>query len=219
MFCPLCKAEYRQGITLCLDCNVALVPELPRIPGETSGDPFCSFWKGSSMREHAEIRAVLDREAIPHKTVFREDHFFNLPARPPFEIGVPASLFEKARMVVSEALGWNQDAEQQEESVLNSDENTAEMELPIRDEFAQPQLCWDPDAWNPEDATVEVWSGDDPNLADFIRLSLRENQIHCRLLAKTPETGDGPSRLYVLPADEPRAREILRQISDASPAA
>ncbi len=29
MFCPKCKAEYREGFSRCADCDVDLVPELP----------------------------------------------------------------------------------------------------------------------------------------------------------------------------------------------
>jgi hypothetical protein len=29
MFCPKCKAEYREGFTRCADCDVALVDRLP----------------------------------------------------------------------------------------------------------------------------------------------------------------------------------------------
>lgn len=28
MFCPICKAEYREGFSRCADCDVDLVPEL-----------------------------------------------------------------------------------------------------------------------------------------------------------------------------------------------
>ena len=32
MFCPICKAEYREGFQICDDCNVSLVEELPPDP-------------------------------------------------------------------------------------------------------------------------------------------------------------------------------------------
>jgi hypothetical protein len=32
MFCPKCKAEYREGFTKCADCNIDLVPVLPSEP-------------------------------------------------------------------------------------------------------------------------------------------------------------------------------------------
>lgn len=221
MFCPLCRAEYRQGITLCPDCNVALIPTLPAVPGESPDDPFCSFWKGDSGREYSEICAVLDRENIPYKTVRREDHLFNLAARPAFEIGVPASLFERAKAIAREALGWDEGAETKGDR-LDFDENTPKMELPPQDEISQIESTWDPDAWHPEDASVQVWSGDDANLAGLIRVSLLENRIYCRLDAGSTEEekiSDGRSKLYVLPHDESRAREILREISEASPPA
>ncbi len=221
MFCPHCKSEYREGITICPDCNVALVSNLLAVPGESPDDPFCSLWKGGSAREHSEICALLGREGIPYKTVRREDHLFNLAARSPFEIGVPASLFERAKAAANEALGWNQGAETNEDR-LDFEENTPEMELAAHDDIVQPERPWDPDAWQAGDAAVEVWSGGDPNLAGLIRLSLLENRIDCRLDAGSSENegiSQGKLKLYVLPTDEPRAREILREIIEASPPA
>jgi hypothetical protein len=30
MYCPKCKAEYRKGFTKCSECQIGLVPELPK---------------------------------------------------------------------------------------------------------------------------------------------------------------------------------------------
>ena len=73
-----------------------LVWELPktaiearvREPGDPNADPFCSFWKGEDARVHAELCAVLDEAGIPHNTVFRRDHLFNLRNYPAYEVGV-----------------------------------------------------------------------------------------------------------------------------------
>ena len=114
MFCPQCSAEYRPGFTHCTDCDVDLVDELPPAradsfessPGGSPGDeedPFCAFWQGDDPRLHAELSTVLDEAGIPHKTVRREAHLFNLKNFPAFQMGVPFSLFEKAETAVQDA--------------------------------------------------------------------------------------------------------------------
>ena len=39
MFCPKCKAEYREGFTECSDCKVPLVWELPQEPKQEYIEP------------------------------------------------------------------------------------------------------------------------------------------------------------------------------------
>jgi len=122
MFCPQCNAEYRPGFTRCADCEVDLVNEPPQYalagqpptaPGDPNEDPFCSFWKGEDARVHAELCEVLEEAGIPHKTVFRRDHLFNLSNFPGYQVGVPFSLFEKAEKAVQEAFD-TEDAEERE---------------------------------------------------------------------------------------------------------
>jgi len=53
MFCPKCKAEYREGFSSCADCNISLIPELPPEPPEEYVD-----WiniKTYSNRHEAEL--------------------------------------------------------------------------------------------------------------------------------------------------------------------
>jgi hypothetical protein len=169
---------------------------------------------------HSEICAALDDEGIPYKTVRREDHLFNIAQRNAFQIGVPFSLFGKAEVVIKEVLGDDTDVfpgfEQPEPG---SSEAAPEMpeEPSLDSQGAQnaerPSADWDPEDWYPEDATLEVWSGDDSELATMIEASLRENQIHSR----TEELAGGARKLFVLPKDEARAREIVREVVEASP--
>ena len=112
MFCPVCKAEYRQGFRRCADCDVALVDVLPTQamvtpppvdPEDSTEDPFCSFWKGEDPRIHTELCGLLTQQNIPYKTFRRADHLFNISAKTQFEIGIPFSQFERAEAAVKEA--------------------------------------------------------------------------------------------------------------------
>jgi hypothetical protein len=66
--------------------------------------------------------------------------------------------------------------------------------------------------WNPTAATTEIWGGQDSALADLLEACLRENQIGARREAQA-----GQLRLLVMPADESHAREIIREVREATP--
>jgi hypothetical protein len=213
MFCPVCKAEYREGFTRCADCDVDLVYELPAaaiVPvepvdrGNPEEDPFCSFWKGDDPRVHAELCELLGEQGIPNRTIRRQDHLFNWNTKSAFEIGVPFSQFDKAEAVIKEAYGdGNEPA---------SEKAAVPLELP---EFVEPRESrpgWDPEHWYPEHATVEIWEGDHAEMGELLTASLGENQVHARVA----DIGRG-YRLYVLPADETRAREIVREVVEGVP--
>ena len=131
MICPQCRAEYRRGFTVCANCDVPLVESaelaarsvadvgtedgesggrVAGSPGDPNTDPFCSFWKGTDLRVCTEICTVLDETAIPHKMIRRQDHLFNWSNQAPYQIGVPASLYEKAELVIKEAFGTDEES-------------------------------------------------------------------------------------------------------------
>jgi hypothetical protein len=60
--------------------------------------------------------------------------------------------------------------------------------------------------------TVEIWTGADDRLAEFLTSALQENEIPMHL--ETPEV---QTRIYVSAANEARAREIVREITEAAP--
>lgn len=213
MFCPQCKAEYRQGFTRCADCEVELVDEMPAgaivaaeaaEAGDPAEDPFCSFWKGDDPRVHAELCELFAEQSIPYKTIRRQDHLFNWNTKSAFEIGVPFSQFDKAEAIVKEAYGSD------DEPV--SEEVTRTMELPEVVEARESRPDWDPGDWYPEDATLEIWEGKQEELGKLLAASLGENQIHSRVAEAM-----GAYRLFVLPGDEMRAREIVREVVEGVP--
>src|SRR5215470_15691335 len=218
MICPRCGAEYRQGYTSCADCGVDLVAATqeggtalaafladesarPKQPVGASEDPFCSFWKGNDARVCAELRTVLDEAGIPHKTVHRQDHLFNLNNQAGYELGVPASLYEKAELAVKEAFGTDEATGEDTVPLLPApDREPADFEKGLRDAIADANEWLGPRY--PEDATVEVWSGEDTqkDTKEMVEMSLRENDLPCR-----SEEENGRIKLMVLPEDEGRA--------------
>jgi hypothetical protein len=229
MICPNCNAEYRQGFSHCADCDVDLVMEIPQgalasqppsHPGDPNEDPFCSFWKGEDARVHAELCSVLDEAGIPHNTVFRRDHLFNLSNYPSYEVGVPFSLFEKAENTIKEAYGT--------EDVVDIEREELKRLLPERSNRIEklPQMLMPPSErnipgppsagqhidWYPEDATALVWASTGGEPCDFLVAALHENRMHCRIAKISDRT-----ELFVLPEDELRAREVVREVVEAQP--
>ena len=228
MFCPQCNAEYRSGFTHCADCGVDLVNEPPEYAlagqppanaGDPNDDPFCSFWKGEDARVHAELCDVLEEAGIPHKTVFRRDHLFNMNNYPGYEVGVPFSLFEKAEKAVQTAYG-SEEAEGAEVQELAGLVTRPNGDIPILPESvteADEDIPGPPNAgedaeWYPEDAREVVWSTDTDDPSDFLVAALHENGIECRV-----DQQGTRAKIYVLPHDGTRAREIVREVVEGEP--
>ena len=229
MYCPVCGAEYRPGFSVCSDCQVALVPDPPASSAETAPErtSFVTVWAGDDPLKHAEISEALDRRKVPARTLHREDRSFNLATQPAFEVFVPSDALDSARAALKDILAGEENAEASsdaEELQWDQDENQDQ-----GDETRRGTLDLDP-----LDATIQIWSGEDPDTAAMIVSSLRENHILCRSEPKVHESSwadelpghdepkatreeTGPIRLLVFPSDERRAKEIVREIIDAVP--
>jgi len=212
---------------------------------EDLDDPFCSFWRGDDPRIHAELCELLNEEGIAHKTIRRADHLFNLNTNSAFEIGIPFSQFEKAETAIKATYGTAE--EQQDASrllpygngyapavrgvfpwrpfpkgfvraAIDGGEEPESVMTPTSEEphgDGQPEARrpgWNPEDWDAEDATLRVWSSKQPYPREMIEMALRENQIHARF-----EKENGRHAVYVLPEDETRAREIVREIVEGAP--
>lgn len=229
MYCPLCRAEYRPGFTECSDCQVALVSDPPPESFDRPskhGPSFAPVWAGEDPGKHAQICEALDLQEIPQRTLRREDHLFNPTAHAAYEVYVPVDLVTPARQAIHEAVPTEDDPEQPSDSAI--------LEIPAED---GPAYESDDDTYRgdeegdrgdrsnfyPEDATAEVWAGDEPDLAAMIASSLRENDIPYRSDEADIPNPEDPSeeisatRLFVLPQDHDRAHAIVQQILNAIP--
>jgi hypothetical protein len=207
MFCPQCKAEYRSGFTHCADCDVDLVENLsePNHDSTTDlpDDSLTEVWLGENETECVSICERLKEAQIPFK-VKQGHHLIFKRLDSSFRIGVPPAFYDRAEEIIGK-------------DSADQDEEQAAMELPAEDDaVTAPDLDhndWDPDNWNPEDATVEVSSESGAEITEMIEASLRENNIYSR----TDALEDGSQKVFVMPSDEARAREIVHEIKDATP--
>jgi len=221
---------------VCSDCQVALVTDPPRGPsahpptdGTSDDTSFALVWSGSDPRKHAEVSEALDHQRIPARTLRREDHLFNPTVHPEFEVYVPVDLMSSAREALHQANLAEDDSEELPESgtlEIPADEGAPDYPNDDNDERG------DPLNFDPRDATVEVWSGQDADMAAMISSSLRENHIPYRLdpdlsdpdITEPPYIAEKdapdemrPTRVFVSPEDAKRAKEIVREIIDAVP--
>jgi hypothetical protein len=72
MFCPKCKAEYREGFYVCADCNVDLVEEVPPepVPEYLEYEQVLATYNAADI---AIIKSLLDTYGIMY--YFHGEHF------------------------------------------------------------------------------------------------------------------------------------------------
>jgi hypothetical protein len=254
MYCPICGAEYRPGFTTCSDCLVALVSDPPRKEPAESAEEHASFltiWAGDDPTRHAQVCETLKHAEIPARTVRREDRSFNIAIQPAFEIFVPEEFADSAREIVKELGLSEEEADRLSASRVLEDEVVEDGEL-LSDEADNDGTDAEDDdrdysrredllETDPGEASAEVWSGDDPDVAAMITASLRENRIPSRSepplepaaadpyaaelhdaepRVDEPHAGTASGetiRVFVFSDDARRAKKIIREILNATP--
>ena len=63
MYCPLCKAEYREGFIRCSDCKIDLVQRYE----EVQAIRVVQLWEETSLSKFNTIVAALDDANIPNR--------------------------------------------------------------------------------------------------------------------------------------------------------
>jgi hypothetical protein len=202
-YCPLCDAEYGENHAHCSVCGVALVAEELRgrpLDERQRNERIVLAWRGGDPLAVSEVINILREAGIRHHVQPTNDHMvfeLGMP-RPKYAVRVFASDVAKTRELLADIresapFGLNDTAHEEESAIPRE-------QRPEHD-------------WNPAAATVEIWSGQDPALAELLEACLHENQIGVRCEGTAP----GPLRFLVMPADEVPAREIIREVRDAVP--
>lgn len=100
MFCPVCRSEYRQGFTICNDCGVELVDEIP----PEQGKEFIEYEEVLSTfnpGDIAFIKSVLDSEEITY--YFHGEHFnYVRPLVEPARLMVKSDQVETVRELLKD---------------------------------------------------------------------------------------------------------------------
>lgn len=207
MFCPQCRAEYRQGIAECADCQVPLVASLPDAQQShvdtMAAGALVPLWEGEDLALHTSLLQELDTAGIRYFNepmgVFpgarKGDAFPIQPvARFGYQVAVLASRLPRARAILKKLL----------------DEESTDVELPEQNEVVETMPRAPANAG--EGPSWELWAGADDEFAGFLQDALRENQI----LLRAESTG-AENRVFIRPSDASQGKEILRELTQGTP--
>src|SRR5271165_678017 len=165
------------------------------------------LWRGGDPAKFTALQAALRDESIPFWQTqvydpaggFLSSRPYYLEATPGFEIRVHASDLDRANSV----LDWVQG----KESDANISSGSTSLSMREHDKLDAKQSL--PRNWNANEATAEVWSGEEESVAEYLASALRENGIPSRI----PDEPGHRTRLCVRSEDLLRAREIAREIT------
>lgn len=214
MFCPTCKSQYREGFTRCADCDVPLVNVLENLPESLEHAALVRVWEGSDAHENSEVRRALGDARIPFRIQSAGPNVLSLSNQAAEAIYVPQAMLKAARSAIVEAIGEELEPEESTNEV-NDEANSSESE---EIESSPPgEANWDREAWNPDDATARIWQNIAGVCSEAVIISLEENHIHWRANDPDSESDEAITEIYVTPQDEARAREIIREVTEATP--
>jgi hypothetical protein len=164
---------------------------------------FVLLWAGENPALHADLLEQLQAMDIPFSDKTLGDDEVAPTADPlpidwkprfGFEVTVHSSDLAAAKGVLEKLL----------------DAEPADLEIPAQDEARseEPPLV----VTTEKHPAVEVWSGSDDRIAQFLTAVMQENEIPIHL-----ENPGDQTRISVSAANEKRAREIVREVVEGAP--
>jgi hypothetical protein len=182
-----------------------------RAPSDgTRGGALRVVWTGDSETDCVEICRDLQLSGIEYRVSQTSVGLSGrMGVRWKFAIGVTSLDYEAAKKALGLDVQTNGSADENYEL-----RDTAATTDVARPDEAKVQAEDYLRRWRHEDATLRIWSQSSSDKSSIVGLSLTENLIRYR----TERGKDGMRQYFVLPEDELRAREILRQIEKGEPA-
>jgi hypothetical protein len=210
MICPNCKCEYIRGVTQCADCGVALVDALEPPKASLSDDVrIVALWRGNDPAECQKIKEALESADIPFTEPDTKGSFSFIATEQRMEIWISEADLERGRKILLDLDGRADPRELSPEEL----EALALPESEGQDSTDQEsRLENSSEDWYEDDPAAEVWSGESEEFADNLIACLREIGIASRKISE-----DTRWRLVVRPEQESRAKEIVREVVEASP--
>jgi hypothetical protein len=205
-YCPLCDAEYVASHAQCTVCGVDLVPEELRgrpLDERQRSEKIVVVWRGGDPLAVSEVISALRDAGIRHHVQPTNEHLvfeLGMP-RPKYAVRVFSSDAAKAKELLSDI------RESPPFALDETEDSSQDVEQGSATDRAREH------EWSSAAATVEIWNGEDGALAELLEACLRENRIGVRREGAEPNS----LRLLIMPADEPAAREIIREVGEATP--
>lgn len=237
MFCPVCRAEYRQGFRQCNDCGVNLVPSLTVnanlsvVDTNPNDDSVVLLWSGVDPRFFAALKDSLGEAGIEYDENPREPQLLAGVGSDKFQIRVRGIDLMAAKKVLADLGETSEDSDGapgldtvarnqswvypfglSRPRIRRVADNNPGEEEPENENDADDVPEDFVEDFDPEDATVEIWAGADSEMAQIFKECLSNVGIGCVV-----ETSMGKARVRVTSAAEKRAREVIREIEEGTP--
>lgn len=192
------------------------------------------LWSGASGGIFSALTTALDDAQIPYNKEELDARLVFTSQHADLEVWVPVANLPQAQPILDAVLANPMNADVVSPTALdveNEDDTTAEIAAEddegaddVRHESFARELY-------PEDATAEVWSGDNETMADVLKSCLAEIGVNCYVRTPDAEEDGDPAihtnkpaskptsafAVRVLPEDADLARQIVREVTDGVP--